>query len=300
MDRSASLAQYTLGIDIGGSHITAGLVNLAQKSIVKDSLIRKKVDRHAPAKEILDLWAGTINEINCRYPNAFNTIGFAMPGPFDYENGICLIKGFDKYESLYGMSIRNELSAQTGIAAENILFRNDADAFLEGEMFGGAGQGYKIAIGLTLGTGLGSCLFTHGKITNAGLNVLPFKNGIAEDYLSTRWFRKRYHEHTGKEINGVRILADTYKDDEKARLVFDEFSVNFAAVLWHCMSTFEAEVIVIGGNISNAFPLFIEKVQQQLPAGRKVPVIVKASLGEHAALIGAARNYENKITSAAI
>jgi glucokinase len=291
--------KVTLGIDIGGSHITAGIIDLVQKKVIETSVVRQLVNRHAPAPEILGIWADTINGRLQQGQHGTATIGFAMPGPFDYPNGICLIKGFDKYEALYGMNIRNELATRTGVPPANIVFRNDADAFLEGELFGGAGQGYTRALGMTLGTGLGSCLYTEGEITDAGLNVLPFKSGIAEEYLSTRWFVNACQQHSGKTISGVKELADRYEEDETARLIFDEFSVNFGALLRHCGQTFNVEVLIIGGNISNAFPLFIEKVMKQLPAGNNGPVIKKAILGEQAALIGAAIHHKHNVISAA-
>ncbi|HEX6426866.1 MAG TPA: ROK family protein [Niastella sp.] len=294
MDKRNAPAALALGIDIGGSHITAGIVDIAQKKILEGSEVRQMVNRHAPASEILGIWADTINDRLSYCQRQATTIGFAMPGPFDYPNGICLIKGFDKYEALYGMNIRNELSARTGVPAENISFRNDADAFLEGELFGGAGQGYRKALGLTLGTGLGSCLYVDGEITNAGINVLPFKHEIAEEYLSTRWFVKAWQKQTGKQISGVKELAGLYYDNDLARLVFDEFSVNFGEVLSHCLRTFDVEVIIIGGNISNAYPLFIDQVQKHLPANINGPVIKQAVLGEQAALLGAAIHYKSK------
>jgi glucokinase len=42
-------------------------------------------------------------------------IGISMPGPFDYENGICLIKGQNKYEALYGLYIKGLLADKLGI-----------------------------------------------------------------------------------------------------------------------------------------------------------------------------------------
>lgn len=294
MDKRNAQASLALGIDIGGSHITAGVVDLAQKKVLEGSVVRELVDRHAPAGEILGIWADTINGRLQFCQRQATTIGFAMPGPFDYPNGICLIKGFDKYEALYGMNIRNELSVRTGVPAENISFRNDADAFLEGELYGGAGQGYSKALGLTLGTGLGSCLYVDGEITNAGLNVLPFKCGMAEEYLSTRWFVKAYQEQTGKPVCGVKELVEVYYENDMARLVFDEFSVNLGEVLSHCLRTFEVEVIIIGGNISKAYPLFIDQVQKYLPTRTNAPVIKQAILGEQAAMLGAAIHYKSK------
>jgi glucokinase len=54
------------------------------------------------------------------------------------------------------------------------------------------------------------------------------------------------------------------------------------------------EVIIIGGNISNAYPLFIDQVQKYLPADSHGTVIKQAILGEQAALLGAAIHYKNK------
>lgn len=298
MDKRNASASLALGIDIGGSHITAGVVDLAQRKMIEASVVRQLVNRHAPAAEILGVWADTINGCLQQMPQEVIAIGFAMPGPFDYVNGICLIKGFDKYEALYGMNIRQELAARTGIAAERIVFRNDADAFLDGEMFGGAGQGFTRALGLTLGTGLGSCLYHEGEITNAGLNVLPFKHEIAEEYLSTRWFIQAYEKYAGKKVSGVKELAGLYYDDVNAKLVFDEFSVNFGELLRHCIATYDIQAIIIGGNISEAYRLFIDQVQHQVSAGGMAPVIKKAILGEQAAMIGAALHYKQKLISA--
>jgi glucokinase len=298
MDKRNASATLALGIDIGGSHITAGVVDLAQRKMIETSVVRQLVNRHAPAGEILGVWADTINGRLQQTQEEIAAIGFAMPGPFDYENGICLIKGFDKYEALYGMNIRQELAVRTGIEAERIVFRNDADAFLDGEMFGGAGQGFTRALGLTLGTGLGSCIYVEGEITNAELNVLPFKYGIAEEYLSTRWFIKAYEQYAGKKVSGVKELADLYHDDVNAKLVFDEFSTNFSELLRHCVAAYDIQAIIVGGNIAQAYRLFIDQVQQQLSAGGTAPVIKKAILGEQAAMIGAALHYKQKVISA--
>ncbi len=62
------------------------------------------------------------------------TIGIAMPGPFDYEQGISLMKGMQKYDSLYGMNIRQILAERLGIPGEHITFINDAEAFYAGEL----------------------------------------------------------------------------------------------------------------------------------------------------------------------
>lgn len=280
-----------IGIDIGGSHITIAIVDLELRKIVGGSVRRKTVDRHGSAEEILSAWSEMINSIIEQSNSKISKIGFAMPGPFDYENGISFIRDLDKFDSLYGLNIREEIAARTGIEKHHIVFRNDADAFLEGECFCGAGNGFSKVVGLTLGTGLGSCIYVNGAIENAGLHAMPFKDGIAEDYISTRWFEKTYRQYSGKHVAGVKTISENYYDDEFAALIFNEFSSNLAQLLLHCISKYEPKAIVLGGNIAHAAPLFIDKVKRNLSTTVIVPPIEKAVLGEHAALIGAASSF---------
>lgn len=98
-------------------------------------------------------------------------IGIAMPGPFDYLTGICLMKNVNKYESLYGLNIKQELSDRLGIDVQNIVFRNDSEAFLAGEMRFGAGKGLKKGIGITLGTGLGTSIYQNGEAQDMALGI---------------------------------------------------------------------------------------------------------------------------------
>src|SRR5215207_3029952 len=93
-----------VGIDIGGSHITAAVVDLQQRQIQPGTLIRNRVNSHAAADDIIHQWSETISQVFECDNSISKKLGLAMPGPFDYENGICLIKGLDKYEHLYGLN----------------------------------------------------------------------------------------------------------------------------------------------------------------------------------------------------
>jgi glucokinase len=73
-----------------------------------------------------------------------------MPAPFDYGNGICLIEEQAKFNSLYKVNIKEELSARIGIPDTQIKFVNDAEAFLHGESAFGAGIHEESLLGITL------------------------------------------------------------------------------------------------------------------------------------------------------
>lgn len=275
--------QY-IGVDIGGSHITAAIVNLFSGTIEQASLQRIQVEPHASANEILELWATTISKVvplenlsNCQ-------IGIAMPGPFDYENGICWMKNVNKYDHLYGLDIRQELAKRLDISPSQISFRNDAEAFLAGEMVFGAGRGFSKGLGITLGTGLGTSLFEKGNAYDLALGINhPLHDGVAEDYISTRWFIKRYAQLTQDAIAGVKELAGAYKANPAARQTFDEFAQNLSVVMEQFVALYQPDVIVFGGNIAQSSELFFPVIDARLMGQ---VTLRQSALNEYAALMG--------------
>jgi glucokinase len=221
-------------------------------------------------------------------------IGIAMPNPVDYESGISYIRGIDKYDALYGLNIKELLGASLGISAKDIKMKNDAGCFLQGEAFGGAAKGCKDAIGLTIGTGIGTARYHNAAAEDADLWHSPFQDSIVEDYLSSRWFVRRYKELSGNTIKNVKELSALHDIDQHAQAVFIEFSKNLTMFLTSFIQREKPEVVVIGGNISNASALFFPKVEKLLAQQSINVPIHKALLGEEAAIIGAACCWHEK------
>ncbi|RYG14331.1 MAG: ROK family protein, partial [Chitinophagaceae bacterium] len=95
-----------LGVDIGGSHITTALVDVDKRAIVTESIHRKHVSSQGDANTIIEAWCEVINQSFHGQGVRSKKVGIAMPGPFDYKNGICLIKEQDKFQSLYKYNIK--------------------------------------------------------------------------------------------------------------------------------------------------------------------------------------------------
>ncbi|MFN8348684.1 MAG: ROK family protein [Spirosomataceae bacterium] len=279
--------QY-IGVDIGGSHITAAVVNLVSGTINEASLRRVPVDSHASADEILTKWATTIRQAVNSDLLSECQIGIAIPGPFDYKNGICRMQNVNKYEQLYGLNIKQELAHRLGVLPNQIHFRNDAEAFLAGEMLFGAGRGFKKGLGITLGTGLGTSIFENGQVRDLALGINhPLHDGVAEDFISTRWFIKRYAELTQTPIKGVKEIADTYKTNPIARQTFDEFAQNIALVMTDFVAHYQPKVIIFGGNIAHASMLFLDVVEAHLTQQNVTVDLRQSALNELASLMGA-------------
>lgn len=284
--------RVVLGVDIGGSHITTALVDLSTRSLMADSLNRETVDSEQLAEEILTRWARLIAVSFKGLELPFKKIGVAIPGPFDYEQGISLMHEQRKFSALYQMNIREELSQRLGISSDSIRFINDAASFLKGEVYAGAAQHYDRVLGITLGTGLGSAFSLSGVTTDADLWNSAFRNGIAEDYLSTRWFVKRYQEHSGKDVGGVKELIALAKTDNVIYEIFREFAHNLADFIMANIAANEIACVVIGGNISNTSPLFLPALEARIAAEGFSTVVRISTLKENAALIGAASCWD--------
>ena len=270
-----------LGVDIGGSHITTALIDMQRKVLLPHSLWRAHIDSHGSAEDIIGGWADIMQQ-SMGNANGLTRIGIAMPGPFDYESGISLIKGLHKYESLYGLNVKELLAKRLHISPTAIRFTNDASCFLQGELFAGVAEGVQSALGLTLGTGFGSSVAANGIAQEGTFWKTPFRETTAEEYFSTRWFLRRYEILSGEKISSVKELALIAQESGHAKNIFEEFGHNLAAFLKEQQPL--PPLIVLGGNIAQAFHLFYSGLLEQLPETN----FVVSTLGEDAILLGAA------------
>ncbi|SDH21778.1 ROK family protein [Mucilaginibacter gossypii] len=287
---------HILTADIGGSHITAGICDLQRALILPETMVRADVDSKAPAEAILSSWTAALkNAMNQHSALKPDGLSIAMPGPFDYLNGVSFITGLDKYEALYGRDIKAYLADKLQLAGSQIRFRNDAESTIAGEATAVAGRGYQRVMGVTLGTGFGSAVSENGITRDINLGSNPYKESVADDYFSTRWFKKRYRELTGRPLNdGVRELASLANSDLAVGKIFSEYAQNMAGFLSAHVAVHQPEVLIICGNIAKAGALFWPQLQEYL-----APLEIKtAQLDEQAALIGAAALFKtnyNKI-----
>lgn len=284
-----------LGIDIGGSHITSALIDIVTGKLLRHTYVRKFVDSHQTAENIITAWSEAISQSFALGGIPVSKIGIAMPGPLDYDLGICWIKDQDKYEHLYGLNIKELLAEKLEITSADIKIMNDACCFLQGEVLGTLDHDYHTIMGFTLGTGLGSALYQDGLVTDADLWRLPFRRGIAEDYLSTRWFIRRYAELKGAAVKDVKHLLEALNDDPSVSRIYQEFGTTLGTFLTHCALEYKPKAIVLGGNISKSPELYLEQTKAALAdAGFSLPIKL-ATLGEEAALIGSAGIWKKSL-----
>jgi glucokinase len=287
-----------IGTDIGGSHISCAAIDLLSGKIIRDTLTERPVDNQAAANVIIGAWSDALWSVLKKVPRKqVKGIGFAMPGPFDYVKGISYIRGVAKYENLYGINISDAVSVNLGIQDGFLIrFMNDASSFAVGEAWQGSASGFNRSLSITLGTGFGSAFISDRIPIVDGPEVpklgciyhLPYKDGIADDYFSTRGLLSRYKKLTGKELSGVKELSALAVTDKQVRELFIDFGDNAGMFLAPWLKIFRAEILVIGGNISHAYNLFGEVFEERLRKENCFCKVAISKLKEDAALLGSA------------
>jgi glucokinase len=290
--------KLAIGADIGGSHITCAAVDLESFKVLRDTITEKAVDNKASAGEIIGIWSQALsNAIKKAGGSTVTGIGFGMPGPFDYVKGISYIKGVAKYENLYGCNVKNSITENLGFSKDfPVRFMNDVSAFAVGEALVGKASKVKRSMAITLGTGFGSAFIDNRIPIVDGPEVpklgcvyyLPYGENIADDYFSTRWFIGSYKKITGRELSGVKEMAELAAKDKLIRDLFTQFGNNLGAFLAPWLKKFRAELVVVGGNISFAYNLFGDLFEKSLKKEGCDCRVSLSELKEDAALIGSA------------
>ncbi len=288
-----------IGVDIGGSHITSAAVDIRTLSILPGSSVSVKVDNKAAAVDILHNWSLAINKsIETCNPFQKVRLGFAMPGPFHYKTGLAMFARNDKYEKLFNISIPKTLVDHINAPEIDFRFLNDATAFGVGVASMGKAKNFNKVIAITLGTGFGSAFIEKGipKVTGNNLPKggclwdKPYKEGIADDYFSTRWCIQRYQVLSGNKVTGVRDIAQA--DDDFSKQVFTEFGTDMAKFMIPFLKDYRPDMIILGGNVSNASQFFLPVLRQHIEAAGLKIVFEISDLMEEAAIVGSAKLYD--------
>ena len=289
-------AHHALALDIGGSHVSAAVVDLASRSILEGSEARTVLDPDACAVALLEVWSAAALSAHDRAGRPrIARVGIAVPGPFEYDTGISRLE--HKFAALYGCDVGSALrdrAFESRLGRVPLTFGNDATLFALGEWWAGAARGHGRVLGVTLGTGLGGGFVADGQPRyegdelppNGAIWNLPYLGGIAEDAVSGRAIARGYAARTGQWTTPVQIANAARSRDAEAEAVFLDLGGHLGRVLRLWVRRFRPGCLVVGGNLARAWPLFRPSLEAEL---RDEPLEVRASaLFERANLLGAA------------
>ncbi len=288
--------QHALALDIGGSHVSAAVVDLESRSILETTETRAAVDANASAEALLKVWSSTALAAHEQAGSPMIArIGIAMPGPFEYTTGISRLE--HKFAALYGSDVGAALQQRAfeqRFGKVPLAFGNDATLFALGEWWAGAARGHRRVLGVTLGTGLGGgfvvdgqpCYQGTGLPPNGAIWNLPYQNGIAEDFVSGRALERAYFGRTGCKVTPVELAELAQAGDADAMAAFLELGEHLGRVLKPWVQAFNPGCLVVGGNLARAWMLFRDSLEEELHDQQLV--VCPSALFDRANLLGAA------------
>jgi glucokinase len=100
------------------------------------------------------------------------------------------------------------------------------------------------------------------------------------------------------KAEGVREIAEKAETEPQARYLFDKFGKNLGSFLSPWLVKFGAEILVMGGNISNAYRLFGTAFEKELAVSGCTARVAISDLKEDAAMLGSAYLLEESFWKA--
>ena len=315
--------KYTIGIDLGGTTMTAGVVNEACEIVGK---LTWPTRLPRPSKDLEKAMAELCRTVAGQCGVSFSDVeyvGIGTPGSVNFTTGFV---GYNTNFGYYDWNLGPDMAALLGC---RVYVENDANAAAFGEYLAGGAKGYQDAVIITLGTGIGSGIILSGKILRGfnfaagemGHTVIVKdgrpcncgRRGCWERYASSRALSEDTREAMRQDPDTLRsarlcdldhVNAKTSFDameagDATARKVVDNWIGYVACGVANVVNTFQPEVVCIGGGVSNQGEVLlapvraiVEQETRNITSG-SCPAICACQLHNDAGVIGAARLAES-------
>jgi len=286
-------------VDIGGTKIAVGLVSESGSVLARTEF---PTDPAREAASIVTDISAALRILRAGTSEQLTGIGIGCTGPVDPLTGIL---GRIEFLPLWeGFNLVEALTQALGVS---VAMENDADAAALGEAAWGAGREASRFIYLTISTGIGGGLVLDGQlyrgvegahpemghhvIDPAGPLCFCGAHGCWESLASGPAFAKR------AGVSSARLVCEAALQGDPAAVAAVAAEGRYLGLgLANLITIFTPDVIALGGGVMESHSLFWKAIHEtiQQTCGL-VPFektrIVRAALGTHTGLIGAARTW---------
>jgi glucokinase len=305
----------TVGVDLGGTKIAAGVV-----SPKGEVISRVRIPTPSEPELIVDAIAGAVQQLRCGCHDV-QAVGIGAAGYIDQHRSTVM---FGPNIGMRNMPLRDLLERASGLP---VVIENDANAAAWGEFVYGAGTGYEDMAMVTLGTGLGGGIISNGQLFRGRFGMAgemghyrAVPDGVAcgcgqygcmEQYASGAAHSRRARERaaaapgraaallalgdgTPDGIKGGHVTEAAEAGDPFAIELFEETGRCVGQALADLAAVLDPAVFVIGGGLCQTGELIRRPAEaayhKALGAGetRVRADVVTATVGHDAGLVGAA------------
>ncbi|MDE3056872.1 MAG: ROK family protein [Bacteroidota bacterium] len=272
-------SEYTIGIDIGGTNTTLGIVDEYGRCVKKSNF---STSACKDAGEFISSLVFSIHGLCSIDAREVQPLGIGIAAPAaQYREGIIQSPA----NLLWGtINIAEMLKQHYDLP---IAVINDSNAVALGEMNFGLAQGMENFVALTLGTGLGAGVVVDGKLVTgengfAGelghVIVEPNgrmcgckRRGCVETYVSATGICRTAFELLASELDASELRTVPYNEltakklydfaaagDILALKAFEITGVIFGRMLANVVASFDSEAIILSGGLVNAGELLLK------------------------------------------
>jgi glucokinase len=307
--------ECVIGVDIGGTNLVAGAVDTQLG--VHHRTRRSVAGRELPA--LLDTITDAVAEVRDAVGGDVEAVGFGIPCLIDDERGLA---ASSVHLPIAGVAFAEVMAERVGLPA---FVDNDTNVALLAEHRHGAARGERVALMLTLGTGVGGAILIGGELYRGAqgaagefghMVVLPDgpdcgpgcpSRGCLEALISGTALAREARAAArrepasglgralagGLEIAGPLVTELAYEGDEVALGVLEALGEWLGIGLVSVVNIFNPDVVVIGGGVIGAGELILEPARRVLArralALPAVHVAVRpARFGVESGMLGAA------------
>lgn len=307
-------------VDIGGTGIKFGILTL-QGEILKKH--KRDSQAHLGGAALMNNVIEGLKEILVDVNDEdIVGIGVGTAGQVDHIKGKINFAS-EVIPNYTGTDVKGILEKEFG---HPVFVENDVNTAMLGEMWKGAGEGASIVLGITVGTGIGGAIILDGKVFHGATGSAgEFGHIVVDDrdekpctcgghgcwelYGSAtaliKFTRELLKENKDSlmwekyiksldEVNAKNIFDAAKEGDELMLSCVEKFSENIATGLVSLIHTFNPEVIIIGGGVSNEGAYLIDRIERYvreraMPSYQKCLSIKAAALGNDAGITGACK-----------
>lgn len=298
------MPDYAIGVDLGGTNLKAATVSADGNML--DRLNAQTDITQGPERIINDIVA-SIEALRDRAVSGqrLTGVGIGVPGFIRLAEGY--VVGSHNLPPLNEYPVRDAIEQRLGTP---VILENDANAAALGEKWIGAGRGVDDLVLLTLGTGIGGGIISHGRVLHGAvgmagelghLTVVPNGNpcgcgnvGCLEKHASATAVESMANllalgdNLTSKDVYDLAVAGD-----ERARRIFASMGEALGIAIATLINVFNFPLYLMSGGALAAweffYPTLEAEVRKRSFTYRNTETrIEKAILGNEAGLYGAA------------